>query len=56
MRPLKRLLANLEPESPEDIEGFLDSLGDYPYMPPFAGNELDRKAASEYLFSVVVRR
>ncbi|NPA95228.1 MAG: cytochrome C [Thermodesulfobacteria bacterium] len=55
LRPLPELLENLSPESPEDIEGLLESLGDYPYMPPFAGNDLDRKAASEYLFSIVRR-
>ncbi len=55
IRPLPVLLANLSPESPGDIQDFLDSLGDYPFMPPFAGNELDKKAASEYLFSIVRR-
>ena len=55
IRPLPDLLANFSPESPEDIEGLLESLGDYPFMPPFAGNDLDKKAASEYLFSITRR-
>ncbi len=55
IRPLSELLANFSPESPEDIEGLLESLGDYPFMPPFTGNELDKKAASEYLFSITRR-
>ncbi len=55
LRPLPALLANLEPESPEDIAGFLEALGDYPYMPPFAGNDDDRAAVAEYLFWIVRR-
>lgn len=55
MRPLPRLLATLSPESPDDIAGFLEALGDYPYMPPFAGTDEDRTAAAEYLFWIVRR-
>ncbi len=50
IRPLPKLLTPMEPESPDDIAEFLDSLGDYPYMPPFAGNEQDKKAVGAYLF------
>ncbi len=55
MRPLPKLLADLSPESPEDIAGFLEALGDYPYMPPFSGTDEDRAAAAEYLFWIVRR-
>ncbi len=55
IRPLSVLLENLAPESPGDIADFLDALGDYPYMPPFAGNDKDKEAAAEYLFSIVRR-
>lgn len=55
LRPLPVLLESLSPESPEDIAGFLEALGDYPYMPPFAGNEEDAAAISEYLFWIVRR-
>jgi mono/diheme cytochrome c family protein len=55
MRPLPVLLKTLGPESPEDIAGFLEALGDYPYMPPFSGNDEDRAAVSEYLFWIVRR-
>ncbi len=55
LRPLPALLKGIAPESPEDIAGFLEVLGDYPYMPPFAGNDDDRTAVSEYLFWIVRR-
>ncbi len=50
IRPLPPLLADLQPESPDDLVGFLDSLGDYPYMPPFAGDDQDKQAVGAYLF------
>ena len=55
MRPLPLLFQDFEPESPEDIAGFLEALGDYSYMPPFVGNDLDRELAAEYLFSIIRR-
>ncbi len=55
MRPLPVLLQNIAPESPEDIEGFMDAVGDYPFMPPFAGNDEDKAAIAEYLFSIIRR-
>ncbi len=55
IRPLSLLLENLATESPGDVADFLDALGDYPYMPPFAGNDKDKEAAAEYLFSIVRR-
>jgi cytochrome bd-type quinol oxidase subunit 1 len=55
MRPLSTLLRNLSPESPEDIADFMDALGDYPYMPPFAGDDDDRAAIGEYLFTIIRR-
>jgi len=53
IRPLPQLLGKLSPQSTEDIDGFLSALGSFPYMPPFAGNEEERKAASEYLFTLI---
>ncbi len=55
MRPLPVLLKTIAPESPEDIAGFLEALGDYPFMPPFSGNDEDRAAVSEYLFWIIRR-
>lgn len=53
IRPLPVLLGKLSPQSPEDIDGFLSALGAFPYMPPFAGNEEERKATAEYLFTLI---
>ena len=44
--PLPRLLGGMDKE---EIMDLLDSLGDYPYMPPFVGNEFEKEAAAEYL-------
>ncbi len=55
MRPLPTLLQNIAPESPEDIADFMDALGDYPFMPPFAGDDKDKAAIAEYLFSIIRR-
>ncbi len=53
LRPLPKLLAGFNPKSPEDIDAFLSALSAFPYMPPFAGNDEERKAAAEYLFTLV---
>lgn len=55
MRPLPSLLNNIAPSSPEEISDFMEALGDYPYMPPFAGNDLDKAAIGEYLFTIIRR-
>ncbi|MFN4132325.1 MAG: hypothetical protein ACK4GE_04530 [Caldimicrobium sp.] len=53
VRSLPKLFAKLNPQSPDDIDAFLSALGSFPYMPPFIGNEEERKAAAEYLFTLV---
>lgn len=50
IRPLPNLLNNLAPESSQDIADFMDALGDYPFMPPFAGNDQDKELIGEFLF------
>ncbi len=52
LRPLPRLLGGLGLESPDDIAGFMDALGDYPYMPPFAGDDDDKALIGEYLYTL----
>lgn len=51
-RPLPELLSRLDPESPGDIADFMDALGDYPYMPPFPGNDEDKALIGEFLFTL----
>ncbi|BAU23512.1 cytochrome C [Caldimicrobium thiodismutans] len=53
IRPLPALFGKLSPQSPEDIDAFLSALGSFPYMPPFAGNDEERKVAAEYLFTLI---
>ncbi len=53
IRPLAKLLNGMEKE---DIEDILDSLGDYPYMPPFIGNEKEKEAAAAYLAKIAKER
>ncbi|MGC9110165.1 MAG: cytochrome ubiquinol oxidase subunit I [Caldimicrobium sp.] len=53
IRPLPALFGKLSPQSPEDIDAFLAALGSFPYMPPFAGNDEERKVAAEYLFTLI---
>lgn len=36
----------------ESLGGFLDGLGGYPYMPPFLGNDAEKKALAAYLTSI----
>lgn len=55
IRPLPLLFKDIAPESPEDIAGFMEALGDYPYMPPFAGNDDDKAAIGEYLYTLIRR-
>ncbi len=37
----------------EDLNDFLESLGDYPYMPQFAGSERERRAAAAFMSRLV---
>lgn len=53
LRPLPMLFAKLSPSSPEDIDAFLSALSGYPYMPPFAGNDEERRVTAEYLFTLI---
>lgn len=36
----------------KEIEGFIDALGGYPYMPPFVGTSVEKKALASYLASL----
>ncbi len=53
LRPIPNLLERLGLTSAEDIYGLLEALGDYPYMPPFAGTEAEMEAAAAYLATLV---
>lgn len=39
-------------EEIQEIEGFIDALGGYPYMPPFVGTAAEKKALAAYLHSI----
>ena len=49
IRPLPRLVRNLEIESVDEMMSFIEDIGDFSYMPPFSGNEIDKKALAVYL-------
>ena len=53
VRPIPVLLANLGMEDADGIADFLDGLGDYPFMPPFTGNEDEKRAVAAYLATLV---
>lgn len=53
VRPLPALFAKLNPQSSEDIDAFLSALEAFPYMPPFIGNDEERKVAAEYLYTLI---
>ena len=46
---LPGLVNNMGMTSAEDLFYFLESLGDYPYMPAFAGTEVERRAAAVFI-------
>jgi len=46
---LPGLINNMGMTSAEDLFYFLESLGDYPYMPRFAGSEVERRATATFL-------
>lgn len=52
LRPLPSLLERLGIEDEEELASFLESLGNYPYMPPFAGNETDRLLLARFLIKL----
>ena len=49
IRPLAKLLSGMEEDEIKDV---LDSLGDYPYMPPFVGTDKEKEAAAAYLATI----
>ncbi len=49
IRPLAKLLSGMEKD---DIKEILDSLGDYPYMPPFVGTDQEKDAVAAYLATI----
>lgn len=52
---IRRLGFKLQAEADDEIkeiEGFIDALGGYPYMPPFVGTSLEKKALASYLASL----
>jgi len=53
VRPLPKMVARLGTEEPEELQGMLEILGDYPYMPPFAGTEEEALALATYLQGLV---
>ncbi len=46
---LPGLIKDMGMTSAEDLFYFLESLGDYPYMPKFAGSEVERRATATFL-------
>jgi hypothetical protein len=50
---LPDLVNRLGTTTAEDIGYFLDSLGDYPYMPHFAGTPAEQRAAAAYMAVLV---
>ena len=49
IRPLPKLLEGM---GEDEIKDLLDSLGDYPYMPPFVGTDEEKEAAAAYLAKI----
>ncbi|MEO0290402.1 MAG: hypothetical protein ABIN15_04095 [candidate division WOR-3 bacterium] len=53
VRPLKGMIERIGFEDVESIMEFLDLMGEnYKYMPPFFGNEIEKRALAEYLISL----
>ena len=51
---LPGLIVEMGITSAEDLAAFLETVGDdYTFMPAFAGNELERRAAGAYMASIV---
>ncbi|TBR19618.1 cytochrome c [bacterium] len=49
VRPLPALVRRVGLSTPEDLAAWLDGLGAYPYMPPFIGNDADKRALAAFL-------
>lgn len=52
LRPLPRMVERLGLEDPDVVESFIDALGSYPFMPQFAGSEMEKKALAHFLVSL----
>jgi mono/diheme cytochrome c family protein len=59
LRPLPQMVRRMEFKPHEEagtevgeIVGFIDSLGGYRYMPPFAGTAREKEALATYLYSI----
>lgn len=59
LRPLPQMIRRIEfkPHGEAateiaEIESFLDGMGEYSYMPPFAGTAAEKKALATYLYSI----
>lgn len=53
VRPLPVMLGRLGIDSPDVLDGFLEGIGGYPYMPPFPGTDEERRALAEYLVTLI---
>ncbi|GER94397.1 cytochrome C [hot springs metagenome] len=52
LRPLPQMAKKMGFKDIESAEGFLDALTGFPYMPPFHGTSLEKKALAAYLVSL----
>jgi len=52
LRPLPKMIKRVGLQEVETAQGFLDGLGEYPYMPTFAGTAMEKKALATYLVSL----
>jgi hypothetical protein len=59
LRPMPLMVRRLEFKPHEEaateigeIAAFIDTLGDYPYMPPFAGSDAEKDALATYLHTI----
>jgi len=51
LRSLPKMMKRLGFKDAEVVEGFLDALAGFPYMPPFHGTAAEKKALAAYLVS-----
>ncbi len=55
LRPMTQMVRQAGLKDVSSATAFVDSLGDYPYMPPFAGTLAEKKALATYLDSFNTR-
>lgn len=53
VRPLPVMLGRLGIDSADVLDGFLEGIGGYPYMPPFPGTDEERRVLAEYLVTLI---